>query len=400
MASKYSETYAETTCQVCGSKNLKSFFKLSNVPILANVFWKSEKEAKNCPKGHIELVFCPVCGHIFNKAYDPSRVKYTENYENPLDFSPTFQKYAKWLAKQLISRYKLHGKDIISIGCGKGSFLRLLVELGNNRGVGFDPALPKQTETRNLGGRIKFVSDFYSQKYADYPSNLIVSRQALEHIHNPRDFLKMLRNTIGKRMETRVFFEVPNALYVFCQLSIWDIIYEHYSIFSPSSLRFLLSSCGFRVDDIKEVYSNQFLTLHASPNGFSIADLNSKQQKNLSRIADCTDSFAARYEQKIEALSSQLESDSSKRERVVIWGAGSKGVTFLNIFRDFEIEYAVDLNPNKQGMHVPGTGQRIVSPHFLTEYQPDIIIVMNPKYAREIRQLKQQLGIQAKLLIA
>jgi hypothetical protein len=400
MASKYSETCAETTCQVCGSNNLKSFFKLSNVPILANFFWKSEKEAKNCPKGHIELVFCPVCGHIFNKAYEPSRVKYTKNYENPLDFSPTFQTYAEWLAKQLISRYKLHGKNIISIGCGKGSFLRLLVEHGNNRGVGFDPAFPKQTETRNLGGRIKFVSDFYSQKYSDYPSDLIVSRQALEHVYNPRDFLKMLRNILGKRIETHVFFEVPNALYVFCHPSIWDIVYEHYSFFSPSSLRFLFSSCGFCADDIKEVYSNQFLTLHASPNGSSIPSLNSKQQKDLSRIADCINSFADRYEQKIKALSCQLERASSKQEGVVIWGAGSKGVTFLNIFRDFKIEYAVDLNPNKQGMHVPGTGQKIVSPQFLTEYQPDMIIIMNPKYEREIRKLKQQLGMQAKLLIA
>lgn len=398
MDSKYSAPQPEVACQVCGSKKLKSFFKLSNVPVFANVFWRSQKEAINCPKGQIELAFCQTCGHIFNKIFDPRQVEYSENYENPLDFSPTFQKYAISLAKQLISRYNLNGKDIISIGCGKGSFLRLLVELGNNRGVGFDPAFSKKMKTI-LGGRLKFVGDFYSQKYAGYPSDLIVCRHALEHMYNPRDFVKTLRDIIGKRIETRVFFEVPNALYVFCHLSVWDIIYEHYSIFSPSSLRFLFSSCGFHVDDIDEVYSNQFLTLHASPNG-SIDVLNSKQKAAISRIADCISSFNNRFEKKIKKLIKQSELASSKRERVVIWGAGSKGVTFLNIFKNFRIEHAVDLNPNKQSMYIPGTGQKIVSPHFLTNYQPDIIIIMNPNYKREIKQLTQQLGLKSKLLIA
>ena len=400
MDSKYSELYPQAPCKICGSKKLRHFFQLSTTPVFANLFFKTEKEARNCPKGRIKLVFCPVCGHIFNKTYDQSLVEYTVDYENPLDFSPTFQKYAKSLARQLIRRYNLRNKDIISVGCGKGTFLRLLVQLGNNRGIGFDPAISNQMGSNKLEDRIRFIDDFYSQKYADYPFNIIVSRHALEHVYNPRNFLKMLREIIGEKIATRVFFEVPNALYVFCQLSVWDIIYEHCSFFSPSSLRFLFLSCGFRVDDIKEVYSNQFLTLYASPNGSSIACFGLRPKSDVGRIADCIDLFASKYEQKIKALSSQLEKARSKRERVVVWGSGSKGVTFLNIFRDFEIEYAVDLNPNKQGMYIPGAGQEIVSPNFLMEYKPDVIIIMNPKYEREIRKLKQQLGIRAKLIIA
>ena len=40
----------------------------------------------------------------------------------------------------LIRRYDLRGKEVIEIGCGKGEFLSLLCEVGDNRGVGFDPA--------------------------------------------------------------------------------------------------------------------------------------------------------------------------------------------------------------------------------------------------------------------
>jgi hypothetical protein len=72
--------------------------------------------------------------------------------------------------------------------------------------------------------------------------------------------------------------------------------------------------------------------------------------------------------------------------RTVVWGAGSKGVTFLNTFRDSGVDYAVDINTRKQGMYVAGTGQRIVPPEFLKDYQPDLITVMNPIYRKEIKQ--------------
>jgi hypothetical protein len=84
---------------------------------------------------------------------------------------------------------------------------------------------------------------------------------------------------------------------------------------------------------------------------------------------------------------------------VVIWGVGSKGVTFLNILQcQDKIQYAVDINPRKVGMHVAGAGQEIVPPDFLREYQPDAIILMNPIYQDEIRQTIAQLGVNAELL--
>jgi ABC-type Fe3+-hydroxamate transport system substrate-binding protein len=58
----------------------------------------------------------------------------------------------------------------------------------------------------------------------------------------------------------------------------------------------------------------------------------------------------------------------------------------------------VDLNPRKQGMYVAGTGQKIVPPEFLRDYQPDVIFVMNHIYENEIRQLTADLGLNPELL--
>lgn len=71
----------------------------------------------------------------------------------------------------------------------------------------------------------------------------------------------------------------------------------------------------------------------------------------------------------------------------MVWGAGSKAVTFLNILKTQGlVEYVVDINPRKTSLFVPGTGQQIVQPEFLQQYKPDVIMIMNPIYRQEIAQ--------------
>lgn len=80
-------------------------------------------------------------------------------------------------------------------------------------------------------------------------------------------------------------------------------------------------------------------------------------------------------------------------------GSGSKGVAFLTTLRiEREITYTVDINPNKHGMFMAGTGQQIVSPAFLRDYQPDVVIIMNPIYCDEIQRDLTALGVAANVL--
>ena len=81
-----------------------------------------------------------------------------------------------------------------------------------------------------------------------------------------------------------------------------------------------------------------------------------------------------------------------------MWGAGSKGVTFLNAVRDEGIEYVIDLNSHKHGRYIPGTGQRVVPPAFLQEYRPDVVLVMNPIYHNEIQGQPRSLKVTVEVL--
>ena len=88
-------------------------------------------------------------------------------------------------------------------------------------------------------------------------------------------------------------------------------------------------------------------------------------------------------------------------QQAVVWGAGSKGTTFINILRGHhQIQYVVDINPHKQGNYISGTGQKILAPEALLEIRPDFLILMNPIYRHEVEQIVARLGLAPRLLTA
>ncbi|NES21025.1 MAG: class I SAM-dependent methyltransferase [Symploca sp. SIO3E6] len=375
------------TCPVCQSPDLELFFAMLEMPVYCNLLWPEQQAARNCPKGDIKLAFCPSCGFITNVAFDPAKLGYSQDYENSLHYSPRFQEYAQSLANGLVENHHLYDKDIIEIGCGKGDFLISLCELGNNRGVGFDPSYVPRSEHSSMEDQVQFVQDFYSEDYQDYQADLIACRHTLEHIPNPADLLYSLRQSIGNRLSTRVFFEVPNALDTFRNLAVWDIIYEHCCYFAPTSLIKAFTSCGFKVSNVREEFGGQFLCLEAVPTDTEEPVTNERQDEVEALSRDIA-AFTTKFNAKVETWQQELAQITQAGKKVVVWGAGSKGVTFLNILKLQDVvEYAVDLNPRKQGMYVAGTGQKIVPPELMRDYKPDVVIVVNPLYEQEIRQL-------------
>jgi SAM-dependent methyltransferase len=387
-------------CLVCGSASTVGLLRVEQVPVHCNLLWPAREQALQAPRGEIDVLLCEECGHLFNASFRPELTEYGEAYENALHFSRHFQSYIRALADHLVARYELRGKDILEIGCGSGEFLELLCELGDNRGVGVDPSHRSEEKAELGAGRVTFVREPFGERHAEYTADLICCRQVLEHLHDPTGFLAMLRRMIGGRQNTAVFFEVPNGLAMLRDLGIWDLIYEHRSYFTPSSLGRAFASCGFEVRDLSEAYAGQFLTLEALP-GDGLTRVAAGARSDPGQVADRAGVFGRRYLEKVDTWRRHVDRLARAELRVVVWGAGSKGVTFLNTLEsESRIEYVVDINPRKQGMYVAGTGQEIVTPEFLVEYRPDVVIVVNPVYKEEIQERVETLGLDTEMVIA
>lgn len=399
-SSFYEDASDISICPSCESGQLQIFYEVKSVPTNCVILLSSREEAISYPCGDIRLGFCPACGFISNVAFNVKLTEYSERYEETQGFSPTFNKFHKEIAQCLIDRYDLHGKHILEIGCGKGEFLLMLCEMGGNSGTGFDPVFIEERVDSPAAGRINFIKDFYSEKYASYQGDFVCCNHTLEHIHLTAEFIKMVRRSIGDRLDTVIFFQMPDTTRIINDCAFEDIYYEHCSYFTPGSLARLFRRCGFEVIALANEYNDQYLTIEARPAKTDIGALTALPEENdLEKIKQGIRDFQDKFAANRRLWENRLEQYKTDRKKVVLWGSGSKAVSFLTTLKvPEELQYVVDINPYRHGYFMPGTGHQIVSPEFLKDYKPDVVIVMNEIYCEEIGKDLGEMGLNPQII--
>ena len=388
-------------CPVSESSEVRVFVEVDDMPVLCNALYESRDAALNVARGDLELGYVQASGHIYNLAFDPDKITYSQAYENSLHHSPRFQQYATALAARLIDTYDVRGQTVVDIGCGQGDFLELLCERGDNVGIGYDPSFDPAQASDPEDRPFTVVQDVYSESYADHPADFICCRHVLEHIADPLSFARTVRRAIGDRSDAVVYFEVPNAMFTLRDVAIWDLIYEHCSYFTPTSLAYLFRRAGFEVLRVGEAFDGQYLQIELRPGEPEPRPV-LEGDLETATVTDAVDRFVDRDREKRSRWRETFAQAHADDQRVVIWGAGSKGITLLNAIPEAAraVEYVVDINPKKQGKYVSGTGQKIVPPSFLRKNRPDRVIIMNGIYEEEIRQSLHGLGVDAEVDVA
>jgi len=342
------------------------------------------------------LGFCEKCGFIYNTSFDRRFVEYSARCEETQGFSPYFKAWHEKLARRLIDRYSLRGKKIVEIGCGKGEFLALLCELGDNRGVGFDPAYIPERSAPESVSRIQFIPDLYTEKNSEVRGDFLCCKMTLEHISETADFIRMVRCSLRDSPDASVFFQVPNVRRILEDEAFWDIYYEHCSYFSPGSLARLFRKTGFEVLNVGLEYSDQYVTIEARA-GDRTAPL--AAEDDLADVESLVERFATRVPRRIAEWRNRIEGYRDRGLKTVVWGAGSKGVTFLATMNvPGAIDCVVDINPNMWAHYMAKTGLEIVGPSVLRDRHPDVVIVMNPIYREEITAELANQGLRPEVI--
>lgn len=325
-----------------------------NFPILQNVVYENREKAVKCATGNIRIVEDQNTGLVYNADFDPTKIMYDQNYNNEQGISRSFQFHLSQVAQ--IVKSKMGSKALFEIGCGKGLFLEMLVDLGMDvRGTdptyeGINPRISK-----------KYFQSAFTKK-----ANGVILRHVLEHISNPVGFLGQIAKANGG--EGLIYIEVPCFEWI-CRRRAWyDIFYEHVNYFRISDFQRIFAG----IIESGSIFGGQYF--------YIIADL-----KNLRNpIIDKND----RVNFPNSFVRSESNSDISQGS--VIWGGASKGVIFslLKMRQGKTFRFAIDINPAKQGKYLPGSGLRVCSPEDgMKEIHPqDTICVMNSNYMDEIHQ--------------
>jgi hypothetical protein len=182
------------------------------------------------------------------------------------------------------------------------------------------------------------------------------------------------------------------------EVAFWDVYYEHCSYFTPGSLTRLFRQTGFDVLDLALDYDDQYILIEARPGSGTVTPALDLEEQAATVVEEAR-RFSRAFAETKAGWRERVSQARAEGRKPVIWGAGSKGVSFLTTLGiDDDIEYAVDVNPFKHGKFMAGTGQEIVSPESLAEYQPGLVIAMNPIYLDEIGAQLSSLGVSADLV--
>ena len=301
------------------------------------------------------------------------------------------------LVDRLIDTYGVRGRAVVDIGCGRGDLLALLCERGGNRGFGFDPSYagaPAGGDDRKFTISREY---FDASHAAALQPSLVCCRHVLEHVEDPVAFLSQLRQMLAAAGNCVLYLEVPNGEHLLTAGGLWDYLYEHVSHFSMRSLHAAFEAAGFEVLRMTADFGGQFLCADVRPSA-------------VARAAVATNAPAVDFATASAALQSKLtrwrrwaNEARARGQPVSLWGAGSKGVMFLNLLdliAPRPVDWIIDQNPGKHGRFVSGTGQRIDGPAQLADSGVRQIVLMNEIYQHEVRAQLAQQGLQIELLIA
>jgi len=340
-------------------KSHNKIYQVEKLPVFQNLMFSSKEEARNCIKGDMDLVQDLETGLVFNQAFNSDLMNYNSNYQNEQAVSITFRKHLDHVST-IIQKY-FQSYSLIEVGCGKAHFLEHLQGLGFKI-VGIDPTYE--------GTNPLVIKEYFSTN-TGISADGIILRHVLEHVQNPIEFLKQIRDSNGG--SGRIYIEVPCFKWICDHCAWYDIFYEHVNY--------------FQIHDFHQIFGTIYESGHLFGGQYMyvVADLSTIRQPKFYNKAELPEEFL----NSINQYATQIESLGDKS--VAVWGGASKGVIFCLLMQrlGIEIDSVIDINPAKQGKYLAGTGILVQSPVEGIKKLPQgaNIFVMNSNYLGEIINL-------------
>jgi SAM-dependent methyltransferase len=367
-------------CPLCGQPDPAPSVFRQSIPVFQNVTYPTAPEARAAPTGGFVLSTCRSCGFSYNGRFDPGLAEYDESYDNHVE-SAAFKEYYRRIAAMLVSRVGLHDGSVYEIGCGQGEFLKELHALAPGvRAVGVDPAC-RATSQPNL----EFINGYFDPARARDDAKLLIVRHVLEHIAQPVQFLRSLREGMPN---TPLYVEVPDLDWIFDNRSFWDFCYEHCNYFTTQSLAAACAEAGYSVLFQNRSFGDQYQWALCLPGGAAGDRIPGHEAwaKAEAYAAEEANSIA------------QVAQLARERGGVGVWGMATKGVLLCSILDADLVCGGIDMNPTKQGRFASGSGVKINPPDWLATQPPGrTVFVMNPNYLTEIAGTVERLGASVTL---
>lgn len=170
--------------------------------------------------------------------------------------------YARQFVDFIAARRPLEGARALEIGAGRGYFVRCLLDRGADA-LGLEPG--RQNRPYWEQHRVRIVEDRFPSSAVDGTFDLIAGIAVLEHVPDLAEFLAHVGRALAPGGAAA--FALPNCA---PNIEAGDpsmLLHEHFSYFTPDTLRRCLERSGFAVEAMELAPHGNVIHCLAAPTG-------------------------------------------------------------------------------------------------------------------------------------
>ena len=372
-------------CRFCGEELSITFVDLGMSPLSNSFLNKSELINKE-NYYPLHAFVCEECFLVQLGEFESPESIFSD-YVYFSSYSTSWLDHAKSYTEKIIEILP-DNPFVVEIASNDGYLLQYFREK-NIRVLGIEPA--RNVADIAIKKGIDTISEFFGVNLANKLVNegkkkadLLIGNNVLAHVPNINDFVEGMKIFLAE--DGIITMEFPHIMKLIENNQFDTIYHEHFSYLSFFTVNKIFNRFGMKIFDVEELATHggslRIYATHAENNckevSVNVEQLLIKEIKFGINSIETYKNFREKVKSSKRDLLSKMIDIKNMNQNIVAYGAAAKGNTLLNycgIRQDF-IDYAVDLNPIKQNMYLPGSHIPVFSPDIIKETKPEYILIL------------------------
>ena len=389
-------------CRHCYTSLTHTFLNLGFAPP-SNAYLSENDLSKPEKYYPLKVKVCNNCWLVQTEDYAQAEDLFNSEYAYFSSTSSGWLAHASKYAEMVISRLSLSTQSyVIEVASNDGYLLKNFLT-ADIPCLGIEPTDSTADAAEKIG--VPVLRKFFGEKLGkDLAANaqqadLIIGNNVYAHVPDINDFTRGLKAAL--KPNGTVTLEFPHLMQLLEHFQFDTIYHEHFSYLSLHTVSLIFKAAGLRVYEVEElpthggslrVYGCHELDLR--PNHMSVGQmLLEENQRGMQRLVTYSDFQICTNKIKNDLLIFLLETKKAGK-KIAAYGAAAKGNTLLNYagIKPDLLPFVCDAALAKQGKYMPGSHIPIMAPSYLTEYEPDFVLILPWNIAAEVKQQNYQLN--------
>jgi len=370
-------------CRICKGKDLDLILNLG-VHCLAGRF--PARDEPDPPKVPLELVKCKDCHFVQLKHTVVSDVLY-QKYGYRSGLNNTMKNHLQNLVDEIKQIVSLDKNDIVlDIGSNDATLLRCY-QIPTLRKIGIDPLV---NQFRNFykngieGIPDYFTAEVFLKETRSRKARVVTSIAMFYDLDEPNVFVQDIKEILD---DDGIWVLEQSYLPLMLERNSFDTIcHEHLGYYALKQIDWLVKRNDLRIFRVifNEINGGSFRVYichdrsgYSTETGTINKILSREKKMGLDSLKPYLE-FNRRIAEIKEEITMFLENERKKGKKIYVYGASTKGNTFLQFcnINSQLITAAADRNPEKWGCRTPGTNIPIISEEEARAANPDYFLVL------------------------